>query len=338
MGSGRTESGRGFRILESAVMLGAMQNRGTIVQYGSGRPGEEGSDAFERAVFLGLGLQNPSIAFLPFHPLGPGENDWTRFLDIHRRLTTGAIELIQLVPFQAQPDPRDLEKQLSSSRVIVLGSGLVEPYIVSIALSGLDRLFSQLHRSGTVFIGYSAGTLVLGSEFRHYQTGGEILEILEELLEADLKDMPLEDAVQAFCEAFSPAPSAERLIDLVRRKRDGLDPDESDPFLTEVQAKTYCPGLNMVPGVAAYPHYGAPFQCTLPILQRLHAEHPETLHIGLPNATALISTFEPTRRMTVRGPQQHRPVQWIDARGLLRSSFNGAEIPVPAVGKVLRSG
>ena len=48
---------------------------GPIIQFGSGKPGEGNSEAFERKLFKELGLEDPDIAFIPFHGLGSPPND-----------------------------------------------------------------------------------------------------------------------------------------------------------------------------------------------------------------------------------------------------------------------
>jgi peptidase E len=314
-------------------MLGAMNHSGAIVQFGSGKPGEEGSERFERALFEELGLRDPSIAFLPFHELPPGENDWTRFQAIYEPLTAGPIDLLELVPFAPQKDVAGIERRLRAAQIIVLGAGLVEPYMAAIALSGLDRVLASLHRSGTTLFGYSAGTIALGVEFRHYQTGGELLEILEELLATELADTPLEDAVEAFCSVFAwaPAPGLLRRM-LVRRREKGPEALAQDPFVTGLQAETYFPGLGRIPDVAVYPHFGEHHQCTLAVLERLALEHPRTLHIGLPNATALCTSFGPAGlRMTARGHHPRHRVTWIGPAGAVKECSDRDEIPAPLV-------
>src|SRR5262245_47741095 len=312
-------------------MLGAMNQRGTIVQFGSGKPGEEGSERFERALFDELDLSDPSIVFIPFHELPSQENDWIRFEAIYRPMTRGSIELLELVPFSPQRDLARIERKLREAGVVVLGSGLVEPYMAALVLSGLDRRLESLHHSGTVLVGYSAGTIALGAEFRHYESGGEMLEIFEEVLATELKEMPLDEAVSVFCSAFAQAPAPERLLEMIlRRRAEGAQALGSEPFVHELLATSYCPGLGLVPTAAMYPHFGERHQCTLAVLERLSTDHPETLHIGLPNATALVTTFGPNGpRMAARGANPRHRVTWIDSAGAVHLCSDRDEIPLP---------
>jgi peptidase E len=313
-----------------------MDHSGTIVQFGSGRPGEEDSESFEQELFEELALTEADLVFIPFHELPSGQNDWTRFKAIYGPLTSGSIELVELAPFAPQREVRRIEARLRAARVIVLGSGLVEPYMAALVLSGLDRTLAQLHSAGAVLFGYSAGALALGAEFRHLQTGGELLESLEELLAAELRDTPPEAAAEAFCSMFAEAPPPRRLLEMLRRRR-LLGPEAlaAEPFLTEVQARSYCPGLDLVPGVAAYPHFEERHQCSLPILKRLYADHPETRHVGLPNATALVTRFGPKGpQIVVRGRHPRHRVTWIEPSGAVRLCSDRDEIPAPLVSSI----
>jgi hypothetical protein len=308
-----------------------MRHPGTIVQLGAGKPGEESSEAFEQALFQELGLVDPSIAFIPFHHLPHGENDWTRFCELYRPLTRGSFELVELVPFQRQPDPKGIRRKLAAADLVVLGSGLVEPYVSAIVETGLDKTLAGVHREGTVLYGYSAGSIALGAEMWWHPTGAELLELLEEVLHTVLADLPLEDGVAAFCGLFEPHLDSRRLHEMLRLRREHGPAALADaPFATEIQATTCTPCLQLVPGLAAYPHFGDHGQTSLEMVRRIQPLRPELVHVGLPNGTAAVTRFGPEGPRTVaRGTGRRLPVTWLGADGTVRTCADNEPIPLP---------
>jgi hypothetical protein len=281
---------------------------GTVIQYGSGHPGEEGSAQFERELFQELNLKDPNVLFFPFHSMPPHSGDMARFERIYGDLTNGWIRSIQLEPPRWPINTAEIFTLLEEAQVVVLGSGFPEPFSRLMFRLGLPQRLRAMQRKGVHFLGYSAGTLTLSEGYYLPFTGQDLiiqLDMLDHISMPDPKRIEMEDQMISVLDRKD----ARSFVEGVRAFQDAdqeLDKEQKS-FLNEPlwmeQAKGFC----LTPGLTANPHFGEPIQYREIHLRHLSQIFPDLLHVGIPNACALVSsTQSEKKKVTFRGHNPRR--------------------------------
>lgn len=297
------------------------------IQWGSGKPGENGSEVIERRLFEKLMFHNPKIVFAPFHGIVGHENDWTRFLNIYQPLTSHPIQLIELNPGKPPKNLKKFYAPFEEADLIVLGSGVVEPYMELLHLLQFGQKLFQWQKSGKVIYGYSAGTIAIGEVYLHYFLGHEVLM---HLFLAEQNSAKMAKALRKELEEHMDAESLEELDSLmIEVRKSGLHPSIQSPFCRKplglMQAETFC----LVPKVVVLPHYGEYFLCTEDHLRTMTEKHPQWKNIGIPNGMALIHRIENDTVTTEVFGHNHRiPVTMIGQNGEKLEFREGDQIPL----------
>ncbi|MBI2565575.1 MAG: hypothetical protein HYV63_00900 [Candidatus Schekmanbacteria bacterium] len=276
---------------------------GTIIQFGSGHPGEDGSAAFEAALLAALEPAVRNVLFFPFHAMPPDSGDLARFTRIHGARIPGWIRCAQLRPPELPDNLAEILAWLHEADLIVLGSGFPEPYIDVIRrLEQPPDLLRQLHLAGKHFVGYSAGTLAIGEGYFRPFTGRDLLLQLD-LLDHISLAQPTRDELEATMRGLLKRDDAQEFLDALRARLEAEEPltAEQDTFLAARHWMEQSAGFRLNPGITGNPHFGGRFhylECHLRILGELF---PDYLHVGLPNACALVTRHDGgSRRLTFR--------------------------------------
>ena len=281
---------------ERGEEAGAGTQPGTIIQLGSGHPGEDGSHDFERALLKDIVGNASRILFFPFHPMPPHSGDMARFEQIHFRGRPGigdVVEGIQLRPPSIPEALAELGEKIRSASVIVLGSGFPEPYIRLFRRTGLDRALREAHAAGTAIIGYSAGTLAISEGYYRPFTGRDLLVQLDLLDHISLHDRQRREIEQSLRRALK-RPDAEAYIDALRSRIEGdlpLTPDDH-VFLDNMLWMESAEGFRLNPGLTVNPHFGSRLHYALDHLILLGTIKPDWIHVGLPNGCAVVTRWE----------------------------------------------
>jgi len=259
-----------------------------IVQMGSGKPAELGTQQTEFQVFEKLGLKNPQIVFAPFHHLdlnNPG-NDWELFRAIYTPLTQKPIRLLE---FHKEPSIKGLQKVLESADLLVLGSGVCEPYLGFLRKNNLDRFITKLFRQKHIcMMGYSAGTISMSHAYIHNLFYEEVFHYWKM---AQHSGTPQEELDEMFNSILMDARQEDR-----ETLRKVLASDAFDKIPHQFQGKVFqsqkMPALALMPEQVILPHY---LQSPYAMSRHLKAsarQFPWLKHYGLPNGVALFHTFE----------------------------------------------
>lgn len=306
---------------------------GTIIQFGSGHPGEEGSAAFEAKLFEELGLKDPNVLFFPFHSMPPDSGDLALFKQIYGRFTKGWIRGVQLHPPRWPDNTAQIYDWLEGADVVVLGSGFPQPFIRLMRRLGLPARLRQMHRRGVHFLGYSAGSLALSEGYFLPFTGEDLLiqlDLLDHISLGDERRMQLEAEMRSCLKRDDAEEFLDRIRARVEAKQD-LDAEQKS-FLDDALWMEQAWGFGMTPGITACPHYGERFQYRAIHLRHLGKLFPDFTHVGIPNACALVSRFEtgedgPTRAVTFRGHNHRRAAGWIKGPGDITPIAAGEPVP-----------
>ena len=256
-----------------------------IVQFGSGKPGEMGTEATEKKVFDKIGIKNPSIGFAPFHHLQHKlPNDWKLFKKIVQPLTKKRITLVE---FHKEKDLDALKRMILDFDIFVLGSGVCEPYFEFMFKNGLEQTFQEFFRQGKTLVGYSAGSIAVNAFYVHVIFFREILlhwkyfhSSLSQNEIDEFKTMLLHD----------PGLYHSELSDILEAP-DDLDPMEH-PLSKKVFQVNSTAGLGFLPHIALLPHYNQAIHATEEHLESAAKSFPSLHHYGVPNGVALFHSFE----------------------------------------------
>jgi hypothetical protein len=259
-----------------------------IVQMGSGKPAELGTHQTEFQVFEKLGLKNPQIVFAPFHHLDQNnpENDWELFRAIYTHLTQKPIRLLE---FHKEPSIKGLQKILETADLLVLGSGVCEPYLGFLRKNNLDRFIIKLFRQKHIsLMGYSAGTISLSHAYIHNLFYEEVFHYWKM---AQHSGTPREELDEMFNSMLQDAKPEDR--ETLRRV---LMADAFDKIPHQFSGKVFqsqkMPALGLIPEQVILPHYSQSPYATAKHLQASARQFPWLKHYGLPNGVAFFHTFE----------------------------------------------
>ena len=261
-----------------------------IVQFGSGKPGELGTEETERKVLERIGIKDPQIGFAPFHHLDEGQvNDWTLFKHLMQPLTSKTITLVE---FHKEQDIEVLKKKILSCDIFVLGSGIVEPYLEFIFKNKLHLTFQKYFNQGKSFWGYSAGSISVCAQYIHVVFFREIL-LHWQAISRGLGQKELAEFKRQLLQ--EPALGNEELAQLLNSKED-LDPMKH-PASKDVFHISKMGALGFLPHICMLPHYGEAIHAMDEHLQTAAVNFPRYHHYGIPNGVTLFHTFENQRLM-----------------------------------------
>ena len=256
-----------------------------LVQFGSGSPGEVLGGETEYKVLQEMNINNPAITYIPFHHLNhQTENDWTKVLQLYQPHTNKKIELLELYNKNQLFYAKEI---LSNSDIIILGSGICEPWIQILFESGLNKHIYDCFARGISILGYSAGGISLCDshittlffrefflQFNHIISSGSHSSI-QNLMNSVLYEVETE--------------FQEELRELFLRQKP-IDP-LTHPLSNEVFAVTRMPALGFLATLSVLPHFEqAPHATTQHLWHALNRFSRYT-HIGLPNGTSLFHTY-----------------------------------------------
>jgi hypothetical protein len=280
-----------------------------IVQFGSGKPGEMGTESTELEVFNRLGIQNPNIGFAPFHQLVHDQsNDWTIFRDIAKKKTSIEPQLFEL---DKGEDIHRLQEQLHHLNIMVLGAGFVEHYVKILNQSGTSGKLHEFFQRGGVLMGYSAGSVTLSSMNVNALSWDRIFSRFQNMI----KNKPEQkgqiwDTIMGYCRDDNREHVKSLLTDIEK----GSNEWHHQSICSEVAKVFMSPALNFVPDTAMYPHYGEHCMGMPYHLQAASLESPEFLHIGLPNGVCLLHEYEDGKFLASEligaHPHQKPAVNW----------------------------
>lgn len=303
---------------------------GSIVQFGSGHPGEEGSAAFEAALFEELGLENPNILFFPFHRMPPNSGDLALFRQIYGGQTKGWIRSVQLEPPRWPIHTAEIFSWLDEADLVVLGSGFPEPFSRLMFRLGMPQKLRQMHQKGVHFLGYSAGSLTISEGYYLPFTGEDLLiqlGLLDHISMDDEKRQEMEDSMMSCLERED----AREFVEGVRAKLEAHQElkDEELAFYESPLWMESAKGFGLTPGLTANPHYGEQFQYRKIHLRHLAELYPDLVHVGIPNRCALVSRYQEdgTRTVTFRGFNPRREAHFTHPEEGLQPIQDGFVLP-----------
>lgn len=308
----------------------ASRDPGVILQFGSGHPGEEGSSEFEANLFREMGFEDPNILFFPFHSMPPGTGDLARFERIYGGLTKGWIRSIQLEPPRWPINTAEIFTLLEEANLVVLGSGFPEPFSRLMFRLGLPQRFRTMHRRGVHFMGYSAGTLTLSEGFYLPFTGEDLLiqlDMLDHISMPDPKRAEMEDQMISVVERDD----ARAFVEEVRARLEGEQElnEEQQEFMNEPLWMEQARGFGLTPGITANPHFGEKIQYREIHLHHLAKLFPDFLHVGIPNACALVTRYRGGKReVGFRGTNPRRRAAYKRGSEDLVPLSDGDPVPI----------
>jgi hypothetical protein len=270
-----------------------------IVQFGSGKPGELGTEKTEREVFKRIGIKNPKIGFAPFHHLFHGAaNDWTLFQDLVQPLTS---EKIQLMEFHEAKDLEALKKQILDCDIFVLGSGVCEPYLEFIFKNRLDTTFREFFKRGKSILGYSAGSIAVCAQYIHVVFFREVL-MHWKAISQHLDQKEVDEFKQQMI--HEPTLGSSELAELLDSE-DEVDPMDH-PLSMDVFHVSKMSSMGFLPHIAMLPHYGEAIHATADHLRSAAINFPRYHHYGIPNGVTLFHTFEDQKLVSSEVVGQNR--------------------------------
>ena len=118
-----------------------------------------------RTTLQTCGTSNPSVAYI-----GTANHENEAFFErISKPILAAGAGTITLVPIiSANADINDAKRILSAADAIFLSGGEVEDGIMGLRNCGLDIFLRNLYQEGKVFFGLSAGSIMLGQYWVHW--------------------------------------------------------------------------------------------------------------------------------------------------------------------------
>jgi hypothetical protein len=263
------------------------ESRHYVVQLGSGKPGELGTEETEYAVFDKIGLKNPKITFIPFHVLNHQEsNDYTEFVRLVSKVTNVRPYLVELDKSRSL---KHLEEVIMNSDLVVLGSGLCEPYLRKMYREQLDWLLKNFFKKGGSLIGYSAGSIALNGYYVHVVLYYELFLQWQMMTRQGLPGDLLKEHRASLLSFVDPEfeEEAERVLKAVEQGEKC-----SSHIFHEIFEIIRMPGLGFLPELALLPHYKESPHATDMHLIYASRAYPKLHHFGVPNGVALFHTFQ----------------------------------------------
>jgi peptidase E len=118
-----------------------------------------------RTVYESCGKPNPKVAYV-----GTANQDNKLFFQfVKRPLVKAGAEKVTLVPIAGKySDAGASKRMLSEADCVFLSGGEVEDGIAGLKKAGLDDFLSDLYHSGKPFFGVSAGCIMMGRNWVHW--------------------------------------------------------------------------------------------------------------------------------------------------------------------------
>ncbi|MCJ8346136.1 peptidase E [bacterium] len=271
-----------------------------IIQCGSGKPGEMGTQETEFKIIQKIGNPHLKIGFAPFHHLSHEHaNDWTIFQDIVQELTS---EPIQLIEFHTEKDMELLKQKILSFDLLVLGSGVCEPYFEFFNKNKIDQVFQEYFSLGKHIMGYSAGSIALGEKYIHTMFFQEVFlhwnQVKDHMNDQELQD--LKDEMMQDC----PDKFKKQLDNTLQRETIDISIHTLSPVPFQV---TSMDALSFVNNSSMLPHFNEAMHATTTHLLTAARDYPTVKHYGVPNGAALFHTFEDQKHIQseVVGENRH---------------------------------
>ena len=139
-----------------------------VIVIAGGRPNDRSSEENTWAETF-VGLTKPQVAVI-----GTANGDSLMFFQMMKSMIQKAgadkVTLVKLAKKKA--DVEAAKQTLSQADVIFLSGGEVDEGIAWLEQHGLVEFLRELHQNGTRFIGASAGAIMLGNKWAHWEVEG----------------------------------------------------------------------------------------------------------------------------------------------------------------------
>lgn len=259
-----------------------------IVQFGSGKPGEMGTGDTERQVLKRIGIENPVIGFAPFHHIMHGiPNDWSLFQELVQPLTSQALRLFE---FHKEKDMKLLRDKILECDLFVLGSGVCEPYLDYFFTNKVDEIFKEYFSLGKSFLGYSAGSICLNSNYIH------VVFFRELFIHWNMMQQASKEEREEFKKEVLHECPKEHKNNLKKVLESKENPDLFNHHMVEETFQvTNRKALGFIPKIALLPHFDEAIHATSAHLQAAANRFPNHKHFGVPNGASLFHTFKKGR-------------------------------------------
>lgn len=267
-----------------------------IIQMGSGQPGEMGTGETEKRVFQALGLKNARVLFCPFHHLDlkSPTNDWALFQKLCAPMIDGNLELVQ---FHHENSMRTLREKMESADLIILGSGLCEPYLAFMKQNRLDETLKRAFRRKKIsLLGYSAGSIALSHAYTHVLFFEEIFGFYNQALASGATSDQLDEMRMGMLRECSmeDRPVLQKLL------ATGEPLPAEHPIARKIFQSRCVPALNLLPEQVVLPHYRQSPYALSRHLENSAKQMPWLKHYGIPNGVALVHTYEDSGHVETR--------------------------------------
>ncbi len=133
----------------------------------SGGPGTGRKTQVEdfRTALAGCEKSSPTVAYI-----GTAHLDdaflWTLLKPLFYEAGAGKADM---VPIVRKPDPAAARRLLEKADAVFISGGEVEDGIVWLKKAGLDSLLAELYEDGRQFFGISAGCIMMGQHWVHWE-------------------------------------------------------------------------------------------------------------------------------------------------------------------------
>ena len=123
-----------------------------------------------RAALAAAGKPNPAVAYI-----GAANNDNRAFFQMMKlpmvKAGAGSVTLAPIAGKKA--DAAKAKRILSGADAVFLSGGEVEDGIAGLERAGLSGLLTELYHDGKLFIGASAGAIMMGRHWVHWDVEGD---------------------------------------------------------------------------------------------------------------------------------------------------------------------
>ncbi len=123
-----------------------------------------------RAALLASGKQNPAVAYVG--TASGDDRSFFRFLE--KPLLDAGAGGVALAPIAGgRADLAAARKILAEADAVFLSGGEVDDGMKGLADTGLDVFLTELYRGGKFFFGISAGCIMMGRHYAHWEVEGD---------------------------------------------------------------------------------------------------------------------------------------------------------------------
>ena len=115
------------------------------------------------------GVAHPKVAYVGTASL----DSRPFFISLAAMLKAAGASDVEMAPIVKKPDWEKAGKILENADAIFLTGGEVEDGIVWLKKAGLDTLLTRLYSEGKIFFGISAGCIMMGQHWVHWDKEGD---------------------------------------------------------------------------------------------------------------------------------------------------------------------